>query len=169
MSMAVRLHINISTTGRNAKDEFKIKRKTGIPGENAKGVIDADELFEKAARDTGFHLKGETLVIGGTDSAFKAALLAVRCRSEKVTIVCPERTGEMRASAELIAQAEQNGVRTIHGWGPSRIDVHTDGLVSGALFKRCTRAYDDEGRFSPVYDEENIMGQYCDNLILAID
>ena len=167
--MAVRLHINVSTAGKNAKNEIKIKRKTGIPGENAKGVIDAAELFEKTARDRQFRLKGETLVIGGSDKAFEAALLAVRCKSEKVTVVCPEQDGEMRASAELIAKAEQSGVRTIHGWGPSRIDVHTDGLVSGALFKRCKRAYDDEGRFSPIFDEENIMGQYCDNLIIAID
>lgn len=167
--MAVNVRIRISTEGRGGKNEFQINRKMGIPGENAKGVLDALELKEKTSRDPRFRLKGETLVIGGGDAAFEAALLAVRCRSEKVTVVCPEQSDEMRANAELISQAEQNGVRTIHGWGPLRIDVHTDGLVSGALFKRCKRAFDDEGRFSPVFDENNVMGQYCDNLILAVD
>ncbi|MBR0405058.1 MAG: NAD-binding protein [Eggerthellaceae bacterium] len=167
--MAANLRIRISTAGKGGNNEFQIKRKTGIPGENSKGVLDVSELKEKMSRDSRFRLKGETLVIGGGDAAFEAALLAVRCGSEKVTVVCPEQGDEMRASAELISQAEQNGVRTIHGWGPLRIEVHTDGLVSGALFKRCKRAFDDEGRFSPVFDEDNVMGQYCDNLILAID
>lgn len=167
--MAATVRMRISTAKRGSNNEIKIKHKTGIPGENAKGVLDASELKEKASRDSRFRLKGETLVIGGGDAAFEAALLAVRCKSEKVTVVCPEQGNEMRANAELISQAGQSGVRTIHGWGPLRIDVHTDGLVSGALFKRCKRAFDDEGRFSPIFDDENVMGQYCDNLILAVD
>ena len=163
------MHIRISTAERSGSNEWKIKRSTGIPGENAKGVIDENELATKMARNPRFRLKGETLVIGGGDKAFEAALRAIRCRSEKVTLVCPEQNDEMRADAKLIEEAENNGIRVIHGWGPLRIDVHTDGLVSGAFFKRCTRAFDANGQFSPIYDESNVMGQYCDNLVLAID
>ena len=167
--MAAAVRIRLSTAGRSGSNEWKIKRSTGIPGENAKGVIDENELATKLARDPRFRLKGETLVIGGSNKAFEAALRAVRCRSEKVTLVCPEQSNEMRADANLVEEAERNGIRVIHGWGPLRIDVHTDGLVSGAFFKRCTRAFDDENQFSPTYDESNVMGQYCDNLVLAID
>ena len=166
--MAAALRIRIATSERDGKGKQEVKRNTGIPGEHTEGVMTAAELADKTARDPRFRLKGETLVIGGDNAAFESALCAVRQGSEKVTIVCPEKADEMRADEDLIEQARQNGIRVIHGWAPSRIEAHTDGLVSGVFLKHCDRAFDDEGRFSPVYDEGNVRGQYCDNLILAV-
>lgn len=142
------------------------RRRTGLPGEDAAGVMTLDEFHELAAKPS-YRMRGETLVTGGTDEAFDAALTALRLGSEKVTLVCPERAAEMRARPDKIDEAKQSGVKIIRGWGPARISVHTDGAVSGVFFKHCERAFDSEGDFAPIYDKANVMGQYCDNLIVT--
>ena len=144
-------------------------RKTGVPGEDAPGVTTAVEFLRTAIGNPDYELKGETVVIGGGNVAIDAARVAVRCGSEKVTMVCLEKADEMPALPEEIAEAEEDGVRIIHGWGPARVESHPkDGRVSGVHFKHCDRVFDDEGRFAPVYDESNTMAQYADNVVLAI-
>lgn len=144
------------------------KRRLGLPGEDAAGVMTLAEFQELSAKRS-YRMRGETLVTGGSDDAFEAACAAVRLGSEKVTLVCPERAAEMRAQPDKIDEAKQAGIKIIRGWGPARISVHTDGAVSGVFFKHCERAFNSEGNFAPVYDEANVMGQYCDNLIVAGD
>ena len=143
-------------------------RKTGVEGEDTPGVTTAIEFLREAIGNPKHEMKGETVVIGGGNVAIDAARVALRCGSEKVTMVCLEKADEMPALPEEIAEAEEEGVRIIHGWGPMRMEVHKDGRVTGVTFKHCDRVFDDEGRFSPVYDEQNVMAQYCDNVVLAI-
>ena len=138
-----------------------------IPGGNAEGVMDASELLGKTATARRMRLRGETVVVGSGDAAVEAALAALGFGSEKATVVSPELRGQARASAEMRGRAEDAGVRIIYGWGPSRVDVHTDGRVCGVFFKHCERAFDERGDFAPVYDESNIMAQYCDNAVFA--
>ena len=40
--------------------------------------------------------------------------------------------------------------------------------MTGVVFKRCTRVYDDEHKFSPVYDENDTITVPCSNVLLAI-
>ena len=132
-----------------------------------RGIYEADELIELASRNRAPKLKGEALVVGRGDAALDAALTALDCGSQAVTVVSPEPRGHATTTAEKETAAKEAGVRLVYGWGLSDIDVYTDGLVSGAIFKRCTRAFDEDGAFSPVYDSSNTMAQYCDTLILA--
>jgi len=134
-------------------------------GKHAHATSTGDAAGENAPS---IHIQGDTLVIGGGNVAIDAARVALRCGAEKVTMVCLEQADEMPALPEEIAEAEQDGIRIIHGWGPASVEKHTDGRVSGVRFKHCDRVFDEEGRFAPEYDESNEMAQYADNVILAI-
>ena len=143
----------------------------GLPGRNVPGVVAVDEFLRTcdASSSAGIvRVKGDVLVLGGSDTAVDAARAALRCGAEKATVVCPEKADETRASAEAVAAAKDEGVRFIRGWGPERIEAHPrDGRVSGVHFKHCDRAFNSKGEFAPVYDARNTMAQYADTVVLA--
>ena len=143
-------------------------RKAGVPGEDLPGVSTAVEFLRGALADPSHEVKGTTVVVGGGNIAIDAARVALRCGSENVTMVCLEQPDEMPALPEEIAEAQEDGVRIVNGWGPALVEGSEDGAVRGLRFKHCDRVFDDEGRFAPVYDEGNTMALEADNVILAI-
>ena len=153
--------------GNTGADATARARKTGVSGADTPGTLTGDELFDAAARDSSFRLQGDTVVAGRDERAIEAACLALKLGSAQVTLVCPYKASEFPVPREVVDAAIAEGVRFVHGWGPQRVDVHADGRVSGVFFKHCDRALNDQGRFSPRYDESNVMAQYCDNAILA--
>ena len=159
--MAVQLNLKISDGG--------IRRVGGGSASrgSARGVYSAAELQQKIKDNPGFKLKGDTLVTGSDDAAIDAALAALRCGSESVTIVFPQRRDEAYATLEKVAEVETAGIKIACGWGQPSIDVHSDSRVKGATFCRCERAFDDEGIFNPTYNSSDTMARYCDNLVFA--
>ena len=143
-------------------------RKAGVPGEDLPGVSTAVEFLRGALADPSHEVKGTTVVVGGGNVAIDAARVALRCGSENVTMVCLEQPEEMPALPEEIAEAQEDGVRIVNGWGPALVEGSEGGAVSGLRFKHCDRVFDGEGRFAPVYDEGNTMVLEADNVILAI-
>jgi len=143
-------------------------RKAGVPGEDLPGVSTAVEFLRGALADPSHEVKGATVVVGGGNVAIDAARVALRCGSENVTMVCLEQPEEMPALPEEIAEAQEDGVRIVNGWGPALVEGSEGGAVSGLRFKHCDRVFDDEGHFAPVYDEDNTMVLEADNVILAI-
>ena len=57
----------------------------------------------------------------------------------------------MPASNEEIEEALEEGIELNCGWGPKEV-LEEDGHVSGVVFKKCTRVFDAQGRFSPEYN-----------------
>ena len=147
----------------------------GIPGENANGVFSANEFLTrnnlmKAFRDdydTPIAHGKKVAVVGGGNVAIDAARVALRCGSSDVTMVCLEPREKMPASAEEIAEAEEEGTAIRCGYGPKEF-LTKDGHVCGVVLKRCTGLYDAEGRFAPTYDESVTTTLPCDNVVLSI-
>lgn len=108
------------------------------------------------------------MVVGGGNVAIDAARVSVRCGSNEVTMVCLEQRNEMPALPHEIAEAEEDGVAILNGWGPARIEVGEDGRVCGVTLKSCTRVYDENHKFAPVYDEGSTKTIACDNVVLSI-
>ena len=142
-------------------------RRAGIPGEDAAGVTSAVELLRTILADESHELPGETVVIGGGNVAIDAARAAVRAGSSSVKMFCLESRAQMPATPEERAEAEDDGVIIDCGWGPAEVVVE-DGRVTGIVLKRCTRVFDEEGRFSPAYDEHDTKLVACDNVVMAI-
>ena len=107
------------------------------------------------------------LVCGGGNVAMDVALTAKRLGADKVTLICLEKRHEMPASKEEIERAEAEGVEIVNAWGLGGVITDDKGQVIGFDAKRCTSVRDANGRFNPVYDENERWKIDCDYIILA--
>ena len=112
-------------------------------------------------------LSGRTIVVGGGNVAIDVARNACRLGSEHVEMFCLESEAQMPASEEERREAIEDGAHISCGWAK---EVHLDeaGRVCGITFKRCTRVYDDEGRFAPEYDENDLRRVDADRVVMSI-
>jgi NADPH-dependent glutamate synthase beta subunit-like oxidoreductase len=81
---------------------------------------------------------------------------------------CLESLEEMPAEDMEIIEGEEEGVIRHNRVGPNRIIKDVHGNVTGVEFKKCTSVFNDEGRFSPTFDEDDKFIIECDNLFIAI-
>ena len=142
-------------------------RKPGVPGEDAAGVYTAVEFLREAGQKEGFDLGGDVVVVGGGNVAIDAARVSTRCGDGKVSMFCLENRDEMPASREEILEATEEHVDIHNGWGPKEI-LKENGRVVGVVFQKCTRVFDDNHRFAPVYDEEETMTAACSAVIFSV-
>ena len=142
-------------------------RMTGVPGEQTGGVETGVDFLRRINRDHGVRLTGKTVVIGGGNVAVDVAGSALRAGSDEVAMYCLEQRDEMPAAKDEVREAEEDGVAVCNGWGPKEV-LSENGRVSAVVFKKCTRVYDENHRFSPVYDENDTVTVPCDNLLLSI-
>ena len=142
-------------------------RKTGVPGEDSKGVMTGVEFLHITTDDENYKLDGDTVVIGGGNVAIDVSRTAERCGDGKVTQVSLETRDIMPASLEEIELAESEGIIVKGGWGPKEI-LSEDGKVTGIVFKRCIAVKDETGKFNPEYDENETMTIPCKNVILSV-
>ncbi len=108
----------------------------------------------------------EVLVCGGGNVAMDVALTAVRLGAQKVKLVCLEQRGEMPASIEEIARAEEEGVEIYNGWGLKKVLSAADGSITGLESMKCVSVFDENGHFSPKYSDETRVFE-SDCIILA--
>ena len=142
-------------------------RKAGVPGEEAAGIQTAVNLLHTVGDDENYKMSGRTVVIGGGNVAIDAARVSLRCGADAVTMVCLEPRDGMPASAEEIAEAEEEGTAIRCGYGPKEF-VTENGHVTAVVLKKCTGLYNPEGRFAPTYDENDAITLPCDNVVLSI-
>ena len=142
-------------------------RKPGITGENAKGTYAAVVFLREAGAKESFALDGDVVVVGGGNVAIDAARISSRCVDAKISMFCLEQRENMPASKEEIAEALEEGIELNCGWGPKEV-LEEDGKVAGVVFKKCIRVLDEQGRFSPEYDEEQTVTIPCKHVIFSV-
>ena len=142
-------------------------RKPGISGENAEGAYTAVDFLRKAGGSESFPLEGDVVVVGGGNVAIDAARVSSRCTDAKISMFCLEAREKMPASNEEIEEALEEGIELNCGWGPKEI-LEENGHVSGVVFKKCTRVFDAQGRFSPEYDENDTVTVLCRHVIFSV-
>ena len=142
-------------------------RKPGISGENAEGAYTAVDFLRKAGAKESFALEGDVVVVGGGNVAIDAARISSRCTDAKISMFCLEAREKMPASNEEIEEALEEGIGLNCGWGPKEV-LEEDGHVSGVVFKKCTRVFDAQGRFSPEYDENDTVTVPCRHVIFSV-
>ena len=142
-------------------------RKPGISGENAEGAYTAVDFLRKAGAKESFALEGDVVVVGGGNVAIDAARISSRCTDAKISMFCLETREKMPASDEEIEEALEEGIELNCGWGPKEV-LEENGHVSGVVFKKCTRVFDAQGRFSPEYDENDTVTVPCRHVIFSV-
>ncbi len=142
-------------------------RLPGITGETAEGTMSAVDLLKTVSQDETYKISGKVVVIGGGNVAIDVARTSSRCGAESVQMYCLESRDKMPASLEEIEEAEEESVEINCGWGPKEVLVK-DGKVAGIILKKCLSVLDENGRFSPVYDEEDTIEIPCDHVYFSV-
>ncbi len=144
-----------------------VSRKLGVDGEDRQGVDYGVEFLRQAGdKDNKPRVGEHVVVIGGGNVAIDVARTALRLGAKQVEMVSLEKRDEMPAYQEEIAATLAEGITINNGWGPNRIIG--DGSVKGIELKQCTRVFDENGRFSPAYDQNNLKNINADQIIVAI-
>ena len=143
-------------------------RLAGIPGEDAEDVTVAVDFLREVNSGKIDTLSGRTIVVGGGNVAIDVARNACRLGSEHVEMFCLESEAQMPASEEERREAVEDGAHISCGWGPKEVHLDEAGRVCGITFRRCTRVYDDEGRFAPEYDENDLRRVDADRVVMSI-
>ncbi|MBN1807933.1 MAG: FAD-dependent oxidoreductase [Planctomycetes bacterium] len=141
-------------------------RSLAVPGVDLDGVHLAIDFLRRARAGGMERLNGSVLVVGGGNVAMDVARTAVRLGAEDVTAVALESVDEMPAHKWEIDEAHEEGVKIINSYGP--VEFTGDGRVAEAVFRRCTRVFDDGGRFAPEYDDADRISLPADTVVLAI-
>jgi NADPH-dependent glutamate synthase beta subunit-like oxidoreductase/NADH:ubiquinone oxidoreductase subunit F (NADH-binding)/formate hydrogenlyase subunit 6/NADH:ubiquinone oxidoreductase subunit I len=109
------------------------------------------------------HVGPRVVVIGGGNVAMDVALTALRQGAKQVELVCLEKRREMPASHHEIETAVAEGVILHPGWGP--VSIEEDGQ---AIFQHCDRVFDENRRFSPIFDASRKLVLDADQVMLAV-
>ena len=159
----------------------KRSRALGLPGESGPGVFGGVDLLRAVALGETLPLGHDVIVIGGGNVAYDVARTVLRQAAydtartaarlpgtRRVRLVSLETLEEMPADTVEILEGDEEGVERANGWGPLEIRRGTAGDVTAVHFRRCTRVYDAERRFAPVFDDADVCTLECDTVLLAV-
>jgi len=143
-------------------------RQLGIPGEDAPDVWPGLKFLYEVNSGAQPPVGPKVLVIGGGDVAMDVARCARRLSGvESVHLACLERREEMPAHSWEAAEALEEGIVFHNSLGPTEVLAEA-GKVTGVAFRACTRVFDEEGRFSPQFDDSQTSSLAADTVIVAI-
>ncbi len=136
-------------------------------GTDLEGVLLGLDFLRDVKLGRGSKLSGKVVVIGGGNVAIDVAMTARRQGADQVEVVSLESRQEMPAHEWEIADAVEEGVRLNPAWGPQEI-TGGNGRATGVKLQRCSRVFDDEGRFAPTFDDSQFSETDADHVIIAI-
>ena len=138
-----------------------------IPGGDAQGVMAGIDFMRRVNGGQETKLEGRVVVIGGGNIAADVARTAVRCGAESVDLYCLESYDDMPMGPEDRGECERDGI-TIHaGWGQTEI-VTENGHAAGIRLRKCLRVKDDQGRFAPVFADNDACEAACAAVLYCI-
>lgn len=142
-------------------------RKLGLEGEESQGIMNGVSFLRQVNLNETSSLPGATIVIGGGNVAIDVARTTRRLGDGSTQLYCLESRADMPAMEEEIAEALEEGITLNNSWGPKRI-INEKGQVTGVEFQQCLSVYDQDGKFSPIFDEGVTRIVECQNVILSV-
>lgn len=137
-----------------------------VPGYEGEGVYKALDIL-KLAKEEKLKLTGDIVVIGGGNVAIDAARTSVRLTKGKVTMVSLEERDKMPASESEILEAIDEDVVLNPGYGLKEI-VREKGKITKVVLVKCLRTLDENNKFKPIYDDNQLIELKADKVIFAI-
>ncbi|MEG0051409.1 MAG: FAD-dependent oxidoreductase [Terrisporobacter sp.] len=142
-------------------------RKLNIEGEDAKGVIPGVEFVRDVNLGKDIKLNGKVVVIGGGNVAIDVARNATRVGAQSVDMFCLENRQQMPALEEEVEEALEEDIVINNSYGPTRIVTENNKAV-GVEFKKCISVFDENGRFSPKFDESDVKVVNADYVLISV-
>ena len=141
--------------------------KLNIPGEELTGVQGGLDFLRSVNSGATKELSGDVIVIGGGNAAIDVARAAKRLTGGSVNMYCLEKDEEMPTVPDEKNAGIADGVVINNSWAPKAI-LGEDGKVTGIELMRCVSVRDANGKFAPVYDENETITVPCSNVLVAI-
>jgi NADPH-dependent glutamate synthase beta subunit-like oxidoreductase len=152
------IHVNLGS-------ELRLGRKVVVVG-GGNVAIDVARSALRVVQEPSWKSGAAESGAESLQPALDAARMALRAGAERVLLVSLEKRQEMPAWKSEIVEAEHEGIALENGWGPREI-LGANQRVTGLKVRRCVSVFDERGRFSPAFsDEEKTIP--CDSVILAI-
>jgi ferredoxin len=130
-------------------------------------VISGVDFLRRVNLGEKVELNGKVVVIGGGNVAVDVARTAVRVSTGSVEMYCLESREEMPAAKEETAETLAEKIDINNGWGPAKI-LSENGKVTGVEFKKCVSVFDKDGKFSPMYDDQQRIEVECSYVLSSI-
>jgi NADPH-dependent glutamate synthase beta subunit-like oxidoreductase/NAD-dependent dihydropyrimidine dehydrogenase PreA subunit len=159
----------------------KRSRLVPVPGNEGAGVLGGVEFLRDLALGNPVELGSRIIVIGGGNVAYDVSRSVVRQTGVDVSrsamrqagvgdvhMVSLESLDEMPADDAEILEGDEEGIIRHHRLGPNRVVRDDAGKVTGLELQRCTRVFDENGRFAPTFDESDLTTIPGDTVIWAI-
>ena len=159
----------------------KSSRSLGLPGERGPRVYGGVDLLRAVSVGEPIDIGREVVVVGGGNVAYDVARTVLRQiaydtartaarlpGTARVRLVSLEELEEMPADTVEIVEGDEEGIERWNGWGPLAIERGDGGQVTGAVFRKCLRVYDENRRFAPVFDDARRETLACDTVLLAV-
>ncbi|PKN31783.1 MAG: 4Fe-4S ferredoxin, partial [Deltaproteobacteria bacterium HGW-Deltaproteobacteria-20] len=159
----------------------KRSRELKMEGVLGPGVLGGVDFLRDVALGSPPALGKRVVVIGGGNVAYDVARTSLRqsyfdtARSAarlrdvaQVHLACLESREEMPADDVEVHEGDEEGIARHHRLGPNRILRNDDGKVIGVELKRVLQVFDEAGRFSPIFDDDDRVVLEADTVILAV-
>lgn len=149
----------------------------GIKGENANGVLSANEYLTRInlmkayddEYDTPVRRSNKVVVIGGGNVAMDAARCAKRLGASEVSIAYRRSENEMSARLEEVHHAKREGIEFLMLTAPVQINTDEKGSAKSVeCVKMKLGEPDATGRRRPVEIEGSNFELECDTVIIAV-
>jgi len=144
-------------------------RRLPVEGAGLGGIVQGVHLLRDiaaGATTVAEFASRRAVVVGGGNVAVDAARAVRRLGTAAVDLVCLEQRDEMPAFESEVRSAIDEGIILHNGWGPKRF--LGNGTVSTVELRRCTKVFDSDGRFNPVYDDADTITLDAAIVVLAI-
>ncbi len=173
-------------------------RKLSLPGGETEGVFDGMEFLKAFNEGKPLPMGRRVVVVGGGNVAYDVARSALRPfealnqddallemgHSEKVAydvarsalrmsgdkeihVVCLESRDEMPADDVEVEEGAEEGIHLHNRVGPKEIIVE-NGKLKGLRVVKCLSVFNEERRFDPKFDENDLTDIHADTVIFAI-
>jgi NADPH-dependent glutamate synthase beta subunit-like oxidoreductase len=159
----------------------KKARTIPIPGHDGKGVLGGINLLRDVSVGEAIHLGQKVVVIGGGNVAFDVSRTVVRQTGVDISrtalraagvrdvhLCCLESLEEMPADNIEIIEGHEEGVKLRTSLGPKEIHLDDEGRVTAVSFVRVLSVFDEQGRFAPKFDEDDITTIEADTVLWSI-
>lgn len=140
---------------------FHLGRSTRVPGTDHKDVYQSIDLLSKITKGEEIKVDEKIVVIGGGNVAMDIARSLARKQRQKygkvnIIVTSLESRDIMPADDEEIEEATEEGVVFYPGRGPVEIVIE-DGKIKGLKTNKCLSVFDEQHRFAPKFDENDIL------------
>lgn len=159
----------------------KRSRRLPLPGSDAPEVLGGVEFLRAVSLGDPITLGKRVVVIGGGNVAYDvgrtvlrqisldAARTALRASGVGEVHLCSlESLEEMPADDIEIIEGAEEGILRHNSLGPKAILTDERGHVRGVEFQKCLRVFDENRRFSPLFDSNDTTVIECDHVLVAI-